>query len=55
VRRAVRVRRPLGEPDEGVGGREAAGRGSTSVLTYGEHPGMKLNQLTQELFYGRSA
>ena len=26
-----------------------------SVLTYGEHPGMKLNQLTQELFYGRTA
>jgi len=26
-----------------------------SVLTYGEHPGMKLNQLTQELFYGRIA
>lgn len=26
-----------------------------SVLTYGEHPGMKLNELTQELFYGRTA
>ena len=26
-----------------------------SVLTYGEHPGMKLNQLTQQLFYGRIA
>ncbi len=26
-----------------------------SVLTYGEHPGMKLNRLTQELFYGRTA
>jgi hypothetical protein len=26
-----------------------------SVLTYGEQPGMKLNQLTQELFYGRTA
>ena len=26
-----------------------------SVLTYGEHPGMKLNKLTQELFYGRTA
>jgi hypothetical protein len=26
-----------------------------SVLTYGERPGMKLNQLTQELFYGRTA
>lgn len=26
-----------------------------SVLTYGERPGMKLNQLTQELFYGRIA
>jgi len=25
-----------------------------SVLTYGERPGMKLNQLTQELFYGRT-
>ena len=25
-----------------------------SVLTYGEHPGMKLNRLTQELFYGRT-
>jgi len=26
-----------------------------SVLTYGEHPGMKLNKLTQQLFYGRTA
>lgn len=26
-----------------------------SVLTYGEHPGMKLNELTQRLFYGRTA
>jgi len=26
-----------------------------SVLTYGERPGMKLNRLTQELFYGRTA
>ena len=26
-----------------------------SVLTYGEHPGMKLTQLTQRLFYGRTA
>ena len=26
-----------------------------SVLTYGERPGMKLNQLTQTLFYGRTA
>jgi len=26
-----------------------------SVLTYGEHPGMKLSRLTQELFYGRTA
>jgi hypothetical protein len=26
-----------------------------SVLTYGEHPRMKLNRLTQELFYGRTA
>jgi len=26
-----------------------------SVLTYGEHPGMKLNELTQKLFYGRIA
>jgi hypothetical protein len=26
-----------------------------SVLTYGERPGMKLNPLTQELFYGRIA
>ena len=26
-----------------------------SVLTYGEHPGMKLTELTQELFYGRTA
>ncbi len=26
-----------------------------SVLTYGEHPGMKLSKLTQELFYGRTA
>jgi 2OG-Fe(II) oxygenase superfamily len=26
-----------------------------SVLTYGEQPGMKLNQLTQQLFYGRTA
>ena len=26
-----------------------------SVLTYGERPGMKLNKLTQELFYGRTA
>ena len=25
-----------------------------SVLTYGERPGMKLNQLTQTLFYGRT-
>jgi len=25
-----------------------------SVLTYGERPGMKLNRLTQELFYGRT-
>jgi hypothetical protein len=26
-----------------------------SVLTYGEHPGMKLTELTQTLFYGRTA
>jgi hypothetical protein len=26
-----------------------------SVLTYGESPGMKLNRLTQQLFYGRTA
>jgi alkylated DNA repair dioxygenase AlkB len=26
-----------------------------SVLTYGEHPGMKLTELTQNLFYGRTA
>jgi hypothetical protein len=26
-----------------------------SVLTYGEYPGMKLNELTQKLFYGRTA
>jgi hypothetical protein len=26
-----------------------------SVLTYGERPGMRLNRLTQELFYGRTA
>jgi len=26
-----------------------------SVLTYGEHPDMKLNELTQKLFYGRTA
>jgi len=26
-----------------------------SVLTYGENPGMKLNALTQQLFYGRTA
>ena len=26
-----------------------------SVLTYGEHPGMKLAELTQKLFYGRTA
>jgi len=26
-----------------------------SVLTYGEHPGMKLNEFTQKLFYGRTA
>ncbi len=26
-----------------------------SVLTYGEHPGMKLSELTQQLFYGRTA
>ena len=26
-----------------------------SVLSYGERPGMKLNRLTQELFYGRTA
>jgi len=25
------------------------------VLTYGERPGMKLNELTQKLFYGRTA
>ena len=25
-----------------------------SVLTYAEHPGMKLNELTQKLFYGRT-
>jgi len=25
-----------------------------SVLTYGEHPGMKLTELTQKLFYGRA-
>ena len=25
-----------------------------SVLTYGEHPGMKLTELTQKLFYGRT-
>ena len=25
-----------------------------SVLTYGEHPGMKLSELTQKLFYGRT-
>jgi hypothetical protein len=26
-----------------------------SMLTYGEHPGMKLTELTQKLFYGRTA
>jgi hypothetical protein len=26
-----------------------------SVLTYGEHPAMKLTELTQKLFYGRTA
>lgn len=26
-----------------------------SILSYGERPGMKLNSLTQELFYGRTA
>ena len=26
-----------------------------SVLTYGERPGMKLNRLTQQLFYGRTS
>jgi len=26
-----------------------------SVLTYGEHPDMKLSELTQQLFYGRTA
>ena len=26
-----------------------------SVLTYGEDPGMKLTELTQKLFYGRTA
>jgi hypothetical protein len=26
-----------------------------SVLTYGERPGMKLTELTQHLFYGRTA
>ena len=26
-----------------------------SVLTYGEHPGMKLAEHTQRLFYGRTA
>ena len=26
-----------------------------SVLTYGEHPGMKLTEVTQKLFYGRTA
>jgi hypothetical protein len=26
-----------------------------SVLTYGEHPDMKLTELTQKLFYGRTA
>ena len=26
-----------------------------AVLTYGERPGMKLNELTQKLFYGRTA
>jgi hypothetical protein len=26
-----------------------------SVLTYGERPGMKLNELTQNLFNGRTA
>ena len=26
-----------------------------SVLTYGEYPGMKLTELTQKLFYGRTA
>jgi hypothetical protein len=26
-----------------------------SVLTYGERPGMKLNELTRKLFYGRTA
>jgi hypothetical protein len=26
-----------------------------SVLTYGEHPDMKLSELTQKLFYGRTA
>jgi hypothetical protein len=26
-----------------------------SVLSYGEHPGMKLTELTQTLFYGRTA
>jgi len=28
---------------------------TNSVLTYGEHPGMKLTELTQKLFYGRTA
>ena len=26
-----------------------------SVLTYGQHPGMTLNEVTQKLFYGRTA
>ena len=26
-----------------------------SVLTYGERPGIKLNELTQKLFYGGTA
>jgi hypothetical protein len=26
-----------------------------SVLTYGQHPGMKLTEVTQKLFYGRTA
>ncbi len=26
-----------------------------SVLTYGEHPDKKLNELTRKLFYGRTA
>ncbi len=58
--RALPQRRPAGRPgDRDLRRRVTAVSGPrprvNSVLTYGEHPEMKLNELTQKLFYGRTA